>query len=125
MDFSNNIRLTLIRDNDGCRIKTTLIVRDKSSNSSISTSPPSSTPSILDILGVEQVPLKELVPGYKKIKEKDDLLSESCIICHDDFQVREYKRTLSCTHTFHKKCIDKWLKSHLNCPMCRKNIGTN
>lgn len=58
--------------------------------------------------------------SYKKIKENDPVLEETCSICLENFQVGEYKRKLKCCHTFHKKCIDHWFKSdHSDCPMCR------
>lgn len=51
-----------------------------------------------------------------------------CPICISDVSPNEYIRVLECNHTFHKKCIDKWIKkcildeSKMRCPMCRKNI---
>ncbi|KAE9584943.1 putative transcription factor C2H2 family [Lupinus albus] len=30
-----------------------------------------------------------------------------------------------CHHAFHLPCIDTWLASHTNCPMCRAPIVTN
>lgn len=66
--------------------------------------------------------LKELSP-YRKIKENDPLLTNQCSICIEDFRTGEYQRTLGCSHSFHKKCIDRWLKKDKNeCPMCRNNI---
>jgi hypothetical protein len=64
------------------------------------------------------------LPTYRKLKENDPLIinSESCPICHDIYNVGEFKRTLNtCGHNFHKKCIDKWFVSNptLECPMCR------
>ena len=32
---------------------------------------------------------------------------------------------LDCSHLFHEKCINKWIKNNNNCPMCRKNIKNN
>lgn len=58
--------------------------------------------------------------SYKKIKPKDS--GYKCPICLDVFQEGLYKRTLSCQHTFHKKCVDKWLKDEESCPICRKKL---
>ena len=60
---------------------------------------------------------KNLGP-YKKIK-KD--INETCPICLDFFKEGLYKRTLNCSHTFHKKCIDRWISKEHSCPICRKN----
>lgn len=34
----------------------------------------------------------------------------TCTICMDEFVDEEVQRHLPCLHTFHKKCIDIWLK---------------
>lgn len=46
---------------------------------------------------------------------------EECTICLNNFSNNQFLRKLDCEHTFHKKCIDKWLmKGNQCCPMCRK-----
>ena len=60
-----------------------------------------------------------------RIKENDEIIinKECCNICFDDYIIGQYKRTLpSCNHCFHKKCVDKWLKSKSNCPICRNEL---
>lgn len=57
--------------------------------------------------------------SYKKISIKDT--TETCPICLENFKEGLYKRSLNCNHTFHKKCIDKWLFKEESCPICRKN----
>lgn len=55
------------------------------------------------------------------IKKDDELIETDCNICMDHFSFRQYKRTLpKCNHTFHKKCIDSWLKKNSSCPVCRQ-----
>ncbi|XP_055337457.1 E3 ubiquitin-protein ligase RLIM-like [Paramacrobiotus metropolitanus] len=49
--------------------------------------------------------------------------NEECIICFEEFELKQEVRVLSCnkTHRFHKHCIDKWLiKNKPNCPICRQ-----
>ncbi|CAN6269094.1 unnamed protein product [Urochloa humidicola] len=46
-----------------------------------------------------------------------------CSVCLGEFRDGESLRLLpKCSHAFHQQCIDKWLKSHSNCPLCRSNI---
>lgn len=113
-----NFKIILVRDN----ITTTLIVRSKNGDikNAQTKNPILNT---LDILGLEQVPFSELMPSYKQIKEYDEIIGQTCSICHEFYKIKEYKRSLNCAHTFHKKCIDKWLKTNPNCPICRKDIN--
>ncbi|KAL3499929.1 hypothetical protein ACH5RR_039022 [Cinchona calisaya] len=59
---------------------------------------------------------------YKKI---DGLLEGTdCSVCLCEFQDDESLRLLpKCSNAFHVMCIDTWLKSHSNCPLCRSNIA--
>lgn len=55
------------------------------------------------------------------IKKDDEIIETDCNICMDHFTFRQFKRTLpKCNHTFHKKCIDSWLKKNSSCPVCRQ-----
>uniref|UniRef100_A0A0D9W8T2 RING-type E3 ubiquitin transferase n=1 Tax=Leersia perrieri TaxID=77586 RepID=A0A0D9W8T2_9ORYZ len=46
-----------------------------------------------------------------------------CSVCLGEFRDGENLRLLPrCSHAFHQQCIDTWLKSHSNCPLCRANI---
>ncbi|KAK4365810.1 hypothetical protein RND71_013690 [Anisodus tanguticus] len=60
-----------------------------------------------------------------KYKKCDGLLTEGsdCSVCLSEFQEDESLRLLpKCSHAFHVMCIDTWLKSHSNCPLCRAHI---
>ncbi|XP_077224362.1 RING-H2 finger protein ATL52-like [Tasmannia lanceolata] len=49
-----------------------------------------------------------------------------CSVCLNEFQEDENLRLLpKCSHAFHLPCIDTWLKSHTNCPLCRANVVSN
>ncbi|EPS68373.1 hypothetical protein M569_06391 [Genlisea aurea] len=46
-----------------------------------------------------------------------------CAVCLLEFDVNDCVRTLPvCSHAFHVDCIDIWLRSHANCPLCRAGI---
>ena len=118
----------IFEEND---VTTKLIVRSKtgakprSNNYNIretNTTPHIPINSTLDLLDLERVPFNELVPGYKRILNGDSLIGQICNICQEDYKVKEYKRELVCKHNFHKKCIDKWIKTKLTCPLCRTSM---
>jgi hypothetical protein len=46
--------------------------------------------------------------------------SPTCSICLDLIILKK-AFTLQCSHTFHEKCINKWLKKKRECPICRLN----
>ncbi|GAV81519.1 zf-RING_2 domain-containing protein [Cephalotus follicularis] len=49
--------------------------------------------------------------------------SKDCAVCLLEFEENDYVRTLPvCAHAFHVDCIDIWLRSHANCPLCRAGI---
>ncbi|KAG6709928.1 hypothetical protein I3842_06G157200 [Carya illinoinensis] len=49
-----------------------------------------------------------------------------CSVCLNEFEEDETLRLLpKCSHAFHVPCIDTWLRSHTNCPMCRAPIVKN
>eukprot|EP00128_Syssomonas_multiformis_P016162 Colp12_sorted_trinity150504_noHs@20685 len=58
--------------------------------------------------------------GFKKrvlCSEDVGIVGECCVICMDDMAVGDEVRTLSCKHTFHTSCIDRWLTSSSDrCP---------
>ncbi|KAI6701243.1 hypothetical protein NL676_015567 [Syzygium grande] len=52
-----------------------------------------------------------------------DHRARDCAVCLLEFEESDYVRTLpGCGHAFHVDCIDMWLRSHANCPLCRAGI---
>ncbi|KAF6134418.1 hypothetical protein GIB67_014298 [Kingdonia uniflora] len=46
-----------------------------------------------------------------------------CSICLTSFIENEKLKVLpGCHHCYHPECIDKWLGSHSNCPVCRASL---
>ncbi|KAL9290180.1 RING-H2 finger protein ATL51 [Arabidopsis thaliana] len=63
---------------------------------------------------------------YKYRKMDGFVESSDCSVCLSEFQENESLRLLpKCNHAFHVPCIDTWLKSHSNCPLCRAFIVTS
>ncbi|XP_051114059.1 E3 ubiquitin-protein ligase EL5-like [Andrographis paniculata] len=47
-----------------------------------------------------------------------------CVVCLSAFEDgEELKRLPNCNHTFHAPCIDMWLYSHTDCPLCRTPVA--
>ena len=47
--------------------------------------------------------------------------TEMCTICLEEIMPTECK-TLICNHSFHNICINRWLSTNTNCPICRRFI---
>ena len=58
------------------------------------------------------------------INKKDEIINNlECPICLEKFEYKKYKRIVTCcNNTFHKKCLDKWLKKNSTCPACRNDF---
>ncbi|PKU85690.1 RING-H2 finger protein ATL80 [Dendrobium catenatum] len=57
---------------------------------------------------------------YHKKEEEEEEAAPECVICLYTFDEEEEVRQLpSCRHLFHAACIDLWLNTHNNCPICR------
>ncbi|XP_010545828.1 PREDICTED: putative RING-H2 finger protein ATL19 [Tarenaya hassleriana] len=68
---------------------------------------------------IETLLPKLLVRGF----EGRSSTYEECAICLSDYGVHEECRIFPvCRHMYHAHCIDAWLKNHLTCPTCRKEL---
>nr|XP_043619993.1 RING-H2 finger protein ATL54-like [Erigeron canadensis] len=70
-----------------------------------------------------------VINGIKVVKfDKNDKMIDGsdCLVCLSEFEENDMARLLPiCKHVFHISCIDTWLRSHTNCPLCRAEIVTN
>ena len=46
----------------------------------------------------------------------------NCAICIDVLKTGQMIKALNCTHKFHSKCINDWLKVKLKCPLCKQSV---
>ena len=48
---------------------------------------------------------------------------EKCPICLlDIFPTAANTRTLRCRHSFHRSCVNNWMRDHNSCPVCRSPV---
>lgn len=59
--------------------------------------------------GLAKLEIEQLV-SYKFNAETHQGDQTSCVVCMCDFEARQMLRVLPCSHEFHAKCIDKWLR---------------
>ncbi|CAK8565781.1 unnamed protein product [Lathyrus sativus] len=45
-----------------------------------------------------------------------------CCICLAKYKDKEEVRQLSCSHMFHLKCVDQWLRIISCCPLCKQEL---
>lgn len=72
--------------------------------------------------GLGKLEIEQLV-SYKYNADTHEGDQTSCVVCMCDFEARQILRVLPCSHEFHAKCIDKWLRSNRTCPICRGNAS--
>ncbi|GLU03643.1 hypothetical protein SLE2022_208320 [Rubroshorea leprosula] len=64
------------------------------------------------------------IPSFQFKREAEDGSICGCVVCLSEFQEHDMLRVLpNCKHTFHLDCIDIWLQSNANCPLCRTSIS--
>eukprot|EP00401_Gymnodinium_catenatum_P026954 CAMPEP_0117507938 /NCGR_PEP_ID=MMETSP0784-20121206/26683_1 /TAXON_ID=39447 /ORGANISM="" /LENGTH=460 /DNA_ID=CAMNT_0005303461 /DNA_START=47 /DNA_END=1429 /DNA_ORIENTATION=+ len=45
-----------------------------------------------------------------------------CMVCLSNFAQGEEVRRLPCSHVFHARCIDEWLRRCTDCPICKADV---
>jgi hypothetical protein len=51
---------------------------------------------------------------------------ETCCICQNDMdQTQQLTEIRVCRHHYHRNCLNRWIRSHSSCPMCRAYIYGN
>lgn len=45
-----------------------------------------------------------------------------CVVCLEEFKPGGRRKRLPCGHGFHTRCIDRWLRTRANCPVCQQSV---
>lgn len=79
----------------------------------------------INTVGLQQSVI-DSITVFKYKKDEKLIEGTECSVCLTEFQEDESLRLLpKCSHAFHLPCIDTWLRSHKNCPLCRAPVVVN
>ncbi|KAJ6313242.1 hypothetical protein OIU76_011175 [Salix suchowensis] len=88
------------------------------------------SPAAIESRGLDESVIRS-IPVFKFKKEGDNVGNfgersfTECAVCLNEFQEAEKLRRIpNCSHAFHIDCIDVWLQSNANCPLCRTSISS-
>lgn len=77
----------------------------------------------LDESVIRSIPIFQFKNIENEDPEKGIRFSE-CAVCLNEFHEQEKLRMIpNCGHLFHIDCIDVWLQTNANCPLCRTSIS--
>jgi len=66
---------------------------------------------------------QEIIDGASREVTLEEDREDCCNICQDNMRQGESVRTLVCSHSYHRSCIDDWLLNQsVLCPTCRHDI---
>lgn len=63
---------------------------------------------------------KKINPFIWATKEEIRYYNDVCSIC---LHGMSFARITPCRHFFHQKCLQKWLKDNITCPLCSRRIS--
>ncbi|TPX37386.1 hypothetical protein SeLEV6574_g07892 [Synchytrium endobioticum] len=49
-------------------------------------------------------------------------INTTCSVCLAEVEPQHFGKTLPCAHRFHTECINQWLLSNTNCPICGVSV---
>ena len=78
---------------------------------------------------IEPIKKNEVLLGNKRESTNNKTYSEnftiyknvSCIICMSNISTFKHNFSLKCGHSYHKNCINYWIKTKPFCPICNDN----
>ncbi|XP_059278362.1 E3 ubiquitin ligase BIG BROTHER-related [Lycium ferocissimum] len=83
-----------------------------------------------EVVGTESRGLSaDTVASLPSVNYKTQTASEgttdSCVICRSDYEDGQKLTVLSCKHTYHSECLNKWLQINKVCPICSTEVSTS
>ena len=77
----------------------------------------------------EKKQLMKLKEFLKRLKTRTDIINETCVICLEEMTKNQIDKksvkTLPCRHSFHGECIEAWMRTKKECPLCKAKYDTN
>ena len=74
----------------------------------------------------KDIEINQIKNKFSKIVEKDETYKTGCSICYCSFKKDELMTSLPiCQHNYHYECIELWLRSQTQCPICKAKIRKN
>ena len=77
----------------------------------------------------EKKQLMKLREFLKRLKTRTDIINETCVICLEEMTKNQIDKksvkTLPCRHSFHSECIEAWMTTKKECPLCKAKYDTN
>ncbi|KAJ1949109.1 hypothetical protein FBU59_001290 [Linderina macrospora] len=78
--------------------------------------------SSLELNRVHSAQINETLSKDPRVTSWDDDDLNECAICLDEIREGDVVRDLPCPHTFHSRCIDRWLLFQSSvCPLCKRD----
>lgn len=78
---------------------------------------------------LSEAEVNAMFPSFKFTKGESEALGAvgdaSCSVCLCSFEEPEMLRRLTCGHSYHSSCLDRWLLTNASCPRCRKPARIN
>ena len=67
--------------------------------------------------------IRDIINSHAAFKYEEPTEPQNCAICIDKLKGGQMVKSLACTHKFHSKCINDWLKVKLKCPLCKNPVS--
>ena len=72
---------------------------------------------------------EEIDYPHNRVVIRDNVKEDVCSICLENLfpDIENFENSnqvieLKCSHMFHKECLDPWIKTNKNCPLCKNNV---